>query len=99
VTSSDKVAESPTSGKSETPAGDPAGRRERDSLPGKDGPALPSNELDRGTNLDRPGVPLGSGGDGGGNMSVDTSIYDKLHSKYEEEHGKFGELRTPKAKP
>jgi len=94
VSSSDKVAESPTASRSETPAGDAAGRRERDSLPAKEGPSLPSNELDKGTKLDRPGVPLGSGGGGGGNMAVDTSAAEKL--KGSEGKEKFGELRIPR---
>lgn len=77
------------------PGGDPAGRRDRDSLPGKDGPPLPSNELDKGTKLDRPGVPLGSGGGGGGNIPVDTSTAEKLNSLLGDKH-KFGEIRIPK---
>src|SRR6185436_11719160 len=98
VSSSDKVPESPTASKSEMPATDQAGRRERDSLPTNDGPAVPSNQLDKGTQLDRPGVPLGSGGGGGGNMGVDTSTADKLSENSKKEKEKFGEIRIPESR-
>ncbi len=90
MTNSDKVPETPPSGKSETPAADEAGRRERDSLTGKEGPSSPSNDLERGTKLDSPGPALGSGGPGGGNVGVDTSVGDKLSegSKRREEEEK-----------
>jgi hypothetical protein len=79
------------------PSNDPAGRQDRLSLPGKDGPP-PSNDLDRGTKLDRPGVPLGSGGGGGGNMGVDTSLSGKLNENANKEKAKFGEIRIPEGR-
>jgi len=98
VTSKDKVPESPSKGRSTDSSTGPGGVTDRASLPRGDS-ASGSNDLERGTSLDHHGVPLGSGGGGGGNMGVDTSVAGKLNRGSEEEKAKFGEIRIPRAKP
>jgi len=104
--SSDKVSEAPPSTREDLQGGRGQGPIDRPGLdPSHDDPFASnqlqraSDELERGTTLDRAGVPLGGGGAPSENARVDTSATDLLNSMSDDgKHPKFGELRLEKPK-